>query len=86
MKGVFKETKKYLFGQCPPAQVVPAVELVGLPEQGIEGLAGPAGGRGVGRDGEGGHPGELLGRVLALAGRVEQVRVLKLLRQALQHR
>jgi len=75
----------YLFGEGAPAEVVEAIALERLAEQGVEGLVGAGGGGAVGGDGEGGDVGHLLPLVLALRGRVQQVAVLQLLGHSLQH-
>lgn len=51
-----------------PAQIVETVTLVGLAQQGVEGLARSGARRRIGRYGEGGHVGKLLAWVRASVG------------------
>lgn len=77
---------RHLLGHRPPPEVGHSITLVSLPQQGVERLAGAAAGGGVTRDGERRHHGQLLTRVGALGRLVQNVCVLVVLGQALQHR
>lgn len=79
---------------CPPphllaegavAALSPAVQLVRLAQQRVEGFARAVDGGRVGGHGEGGHVAHLLQRALALGAFIQQLVVLQVLRQALQH-
>lgn len=76
---------RYLLAEGAVAVLLQAIQLKGLPQEGVEGLAGAEDGGGVGRDGEGGHVAQLLQRTLAFGRPVEQFVVLQVLGQALQH-
>ena len=75
----------HLFGDGAPSEIFSPIALVRLTEEGIKRLVCPHRGGGVGRDGEGGDIGHLLKVILDRGGPVENVRVLKVLREALQH-
>ena len=78
-------THSDLLAEGAVAVVLEAVQLVGLPQQGVEGLAGAVHCGGVGGDGEGRHQAHLLQRGGAVGRSVQQLRVLQVLRQPLQH-
>ena len=75
----------HLFGDGAPSEIFSPIALVRLTEEGIERLVCPHCGGRVGRDGEGGDIGHLLKVILNRGGPIENVRVLKVLREALQH-
>jgi hypothetical protein len=74
-----------LLAEGPPPQVFHPVALERLPQERVEGLARPRTRRRVRGYGEGGHVRQLLASVRALGGRVEDVRVLVVFSQSLQH-
>lgn len=75
----------HLLAEGAVAALSPAVQLVRLSQQRVEGLARAVHGGGVGGHGEGGHVAHLLQRALALGGLIQQLVVLEVLRQPLQH-
>lgn len=75
----------HLLTERAVAALPPSVQLEGLPQQRVERLAGAVDGGGVGRDGEGGHVAHLLQGTLALGRLVQQLVVLQVLGQPLQH-
>lgn len=77
--------RRYLLTQGAVTVLLQAVQLEGLPQEWIEGFAGAEDGGGVGGDSEGSHVAELLQRALAFGRAVEQLVVLQVLRQPLQH-
>lgn len=76
---------RYLLGDGAVAVLLQPVQLVGLPQQRVEGLGRAVDRGGVGGDGEGGHQAHLLQRGVAASGPVQELAVLQVLAQALQH-
>ena len=74
-----------LLTQRAVAILLQAVQLVGLPQQRVEGLGCAVHRGGVGRHGEGRHQAQLLQRALTARRLVQQIVVLQVLRQTLQH-
>ena len=79
------EPGAHLFTQGAVAALLEPVQLVRLSQQGVEGLPRAVHRGGVRGDGEGRHVAQLLQGALALGRLVEELVVLQVLRQALQH-
>lgn len=77
--------KPHLLAQGAIAALSPPVELVRLAQQGVEGLSGAVDGGRVGGHGEGGDVAHLLQRAVAFGGLIEQLVVLQVLREPLEH-
>lgn len=77
--------RHHLLTEGAVAALSPPVQLERLSQQGVERLARAVDGGRVGGHGEGGHIAHLLERTLALGGLVQQLVVLQVLRQPLQH-
>lgn len=75
----------HLLTQGSVAALSLSVQLKRLTQQGVERLARAVDGGRVGRHGEGSHVAHLLQGTVALGGFVQQLVVLQVLRQALQH-
>lgn len=75
----------HLLTQGTVAALLSSVQLKCLTQQGVERLARAVDGGRVGRHGEGSHVAHLLQGTVALGGLVQQLVVLQVLRQALQH-
>lgn len=68
------------------AILIQSVQLVSLPQQRVEGLGSSMDRGGVGGDGEGSHEAHLLQRRVAASCPVQELAVLQILRQTLEHR
>lgn len=68
------------------AILIQSVQLVSLPQQRVEGLGGSMDRGGVRGDGEGSHQAQLLQRRVAAGRPIQELAVLQILRQTLQHR
>ena len=79
------EPKAHLFTQGTVAALLEPVQLVRLPQQGVEGLPCAVHRGGVRGDGEGRHVAQLLQGALAFGRLVEELVVLQVLREALKH-
>lgn len=75
-----------LFAHATPSQVVCPITFVRLAQQGIEWLASSVGSCAIARNSERSDVGQLLAGRLALGGLVQQLRILEVFRQSLQHR
>lgn len=75
----------HLLTQGTVAALSSPVQLKRLTQQGVERLARAVDGGRVGRHGEGSHVAHLLQGTVALGGLVQQLVVLQVLRQPLQH-
>lgn len=75
----------HLLAQGAVATLSPSVQLKRLTQQGVERLACAVDGGRVGGDGEGGYVAHLLQGTVALGGLVQQLVILQVLRQPLQH-
>ena len=76
----------HLLAEGAQAHIIQAVQLKGLPQHGVEGLGDAVHRGGVGGHGEGGHQAHLLHRAGAVHRLVQQVVVLQVLCQPLEHR
>jgi len=76
----------YLLTQREVAELLPSIELVGLSQEGVEGLGCPVDRGGVGRDGESSDQAHLLQGGVAARRPVQELVVLQVLSEALQHR
>lgn len=74
-----------LFAEGAVSVVVQPVELVRFTQKRVEGFRRAMDGGGVRRDGEGSHQTHLLKRTLAASRFIQQLAVLQILRQSLQH-
>lgn len=75
----------HLLAQGTEAELLQPVELIGFPQQRVEWLCGAVDGRRVGRHRKRSDEAHLLRGALALDGFVQQLVVLQVLRQPLQH-
>lgn len=76
----------YLLTQWAISKFLHAIQLVGLTQEGVEGLGRPMDCGGVGRDGEGGDQAHLLQGGVAARRLIQELVILQVLRQTLQHR
>lgn len=81
----FAARTSYLLAEGAVAALPLAVQLVRLPQQRVEGLSRAVHGGGVGGHAEGRHVAHLLQRVVTLRSFVQQLVILQILRQTLQH-
>lgn len=75
----------HLLAEGAQAHVIEAVQLEGLPQHGVEGLGDAVHSGGVGGHREGGHQAHLLHGAGAVHRLVQQVVVLQVLCQPLEH-
>lgn len=80
------ESSPHLLTDGAIAKLIQAVQLVRLPQQRVEGFSCAVDGGGVRGDGERGHQTHLLQSGVAAGGAVQELAVLQVLGQALQHR
>ena len=78
--------RRYLLTQRAVAELFQAIELVGLAQEGVEGLGCPMDRGGVGGDGEGSDQAHLLQRGVAARRLVQELVILQVLGESLQHR
>ena len=76
---------RHLLRHSPPAHVVRPVDFVRLSEERIERLGRADARGGVRGHGKGRHVGQLLARIGALGRLVQELRVLEILRESLEH-
>lgn len=86
-----QNSKRRIFFSCllrdgAIAVLVQSVQLVSLSQQRVEGLGSPMDCGGVGGDGEGSHEAHLLQRRVAASCPVQELAVLQILGQTLEHR
>lgn len=80
-----ERSRLHLLAEGAVSVLLQAIQLEGFPQERVEGFAGAEDGGGVGGYGEGGHVAQLLQGALAPRRPIQELMVLQVLRQPLQH-